>query len=59
MVAKVLEVARKLAVPMRNIRGIKKMIRADVFNRLRQLRLAGFDAEVNLRFSYHARWVCL
>ncbi len=52
MIAELLQVLRKLAIPVRNVRSVDEMIGADVFDRMRELRFTRLDAEVDLRFSH-------
>src|SRR4030095_2801613 len=51
VITDMLQIPRKLAVPVGNIGSEQKMIGADVVDCLRQLRFAGLDVDADFRFS--------
>src|SRR5204862_3997517 len=52
MLPQVFEIIGKLAIPVRDVRGVEKMVVADVVDRLRQQPLLGLEAEINLRLAH-------
>src|SRR5215510_2309388 len=53
MIPQVLEVLGKLAVPVRNIGGVEKVIVADMLDGLGQESLLGLETKINRRLTYH------
>src|SRR5262245_59605844 len=53
MIPQVLEVLGKLAVPVRNIGGVEKVVVADVLDGLRQESFFGLETEINRGLTHH------
>src|SRR5215510_5666468 len=53
MIPYVLEVFGKLAVPVRNIGSVEKVVVADILNSLGQESLLGFETKIDRRLAHH------